>query len=143
MRYKIEIRETQDEDLIIYASRRSPLLERIEELLLEAERCIFGYNDTETVRLDASKVFCFFIEDSKTYALTDHGKLQIKERLYKVEDIYPENFVKINQSCLVNISKITRFDSSIGGSLLVVLENGYKDYVSRRQLKTVKERMGF
>ena len=31
---------------------------------------------------------------------------------------------------------------TLGGSLTVVLKNGYRDYVSRRQLKAVKERMG-
>ena len=53
-----------------------------------------------------------------------------------------EGFVRINQSCLGNVRRIARFDASIGGSLMVTFENGHRDYVSRRQLKTVKERMG-
>ena len=50
--------------------------------------------------------------------------------------------MKINQSCLVRVDKIKRFHSSIGGSLMVTLEGGYRDYISRRQLKIVKERIG-
>ena len=52
------------------------------------------------------------------------------------------NFVKINQSCIVNVNKIERFDTSVSGTLKVSLKNGYTDYVSRRQLKPIKERIG-
>ena len=52
------------------------------------------------------------------------------------------DFVKLNQSCIVNIKKIECFDASLGGALKVTLKNGYRDYVSRRQLKAVKERLG-
>ena len=53
-----------------------------------------------------------------------------------------EGFVKINQSCIANTKKILRFSASISGALQVTFKNGYRDYVSRRQLKTVKKRMG-
>ena len=48
----------------------------------------------------------------------------------------------INQGCLVNIDKIDHFDASISGNLIIYLKSGYKDYVSRRQIKNVKERIG-
>jgi DNA-binding LytR/AlgR family response regulator len=82
------------------------------------------------------------VEAGKVYAMTLNHKWQLKGRLYQVEELLPSSFVKINQSCLANIRKIQRFQSTIGGTLQVVFENGYVDYVSRRQLKTVKERLG-
>lgn len=141
MKYKIEIRNGQSEDFLIYAKQPSPTLDRLEALLSDADEVIFGYSDTETVRLDAANIYCFFTEGGKVYAMTEEGKLQIRDRLYRLEELFSEDFVKINQSCLVSVRKIKRFDVSIGGSLLVTLKNGYKDYVSRRQLKTVKERI--
>jgi hypothetical protein len=74
--------------------------------------------------------------------LTGAETLQLKQRLYEIEKVLPETFVKINQSCLCNIRKISKFGASLGGSLTVILKNGYKDYVSRRQIKAVKERFG-
>jgi len=38
---------------------------------------------------------------------------------------------------------IKKFDVSFGGALTVIFKNGYTDYVSRRQMKIVKERIGF
>ena len=52
------------------------------------------------------------------------------------------NFIKINQSCLVNKHYIKCFKSSWKGSFLVELKNGEKDFISRRQTKIVLERMG-
>ena len=75
-------------------------------------------------------------------ALTECDRLQLKMRLYQLEEKFSDRFVKINQSCLVNMDKIARFDASIGGALMVTLKNGYKDYISRRQVKAVKDRVG-
>ena len=67
---------------------------------------------------------------------------KIKERLYQLEEMMDENYIKINQSCLANIKRIDRFSSSLGGAIMVLFDNGYKDYISRRELKKFKERMG-
>ena len=94
------------------------------------------------VKLSLQEIYCFTIEGKKLYALTENEKLLIKQRLYQIEELTDNDFLKINQSTIINIRKIKRFDTSLSGSLLVVLKNGYKDYVSRRQLKFVKERIG-
>lgn len=143
MKYKIEINGGQREDFLISAKQESPTLEKIEALLSGSDETVFGYTEHSMIKLDAENTYCFFIEDAKIYARTEKEKLPVKERLYRLEELFGDRFVKINQSCLVNVSKIQKFDVSIGGSLLVILKNGYRDYVSRRQLKTVKERIGF
>jgi DNA-binding LytR/AlgR family response regulator len=95
------------------------------------------------MKLNPSQIYSITVEDKKIFAYLDKEKLQIKKRLYEIEEILGKGFVKINQSCLVNISKIERFDASFAGAMMVTLKNGYKDYVSRRQLRIVKERIGF
>lgn len=142
MKYKIEIRPEQADELVIYARERNAELERIETFLRENDEKIFGYDGDKAIKLNTESIFCFFTEEGKVFALTYDKRLYVKERLYRIEEIFSESFVKINQSCLMNVSKIKRFESSIGGSLRVVLTNGYKDYISRRQLKTVKRRLG-
>ena len=56
--------------------------------------------------------------------------------------LFNDNFIYINQSCLINISKIKCFDVNFSGALNVILKFGYSDYVSRRQVKNVKVRLG-
>ncbi len=143
MKYKIFIEPEREEEIIIYAHEKNELIEKIEALIAGDREELVGYSEREVVRLCASDVYCFVVEDTKVYALTENEKLLLRERLYQLEERYASVFLKINQSCLVNVKKIARFDSSIGGALMVILKNGYRDYISRRQLKNVKERIGF
>ena len=142
MKCKTVIDKTREEEVIIYAHERNETVEAIEKLVLRSDFELIGYLGKSAVRLEWSEVYCFTVEDNKVYAVTENEKLQLKHRLYQIEELADNDFVKINQSCIANINHIKRFDASISGTLRVVFKNGYTDYVSRRQLKTVKERLG-
>ena len=142
MKYRIIVDEGLDE-IVIHAPERNGLIDKIEELLKSQDFELLGFSGSAAVKLDASAVSCFFVEDGRVFARIKGEKYAIKERLYQLEERFPSGFVKINQSCLVSVSKIERFDTSIGGALMVTLKDGYRDYVSRRQLRAVKERIGF
>ncbi|MBQ9132451.1 MAG: LytTR family transcriptional regulator [Clostridia bacterium] len=142
MKYTINIDRERDEEVVIFAHERNELIERIEAILQDAPGELLGYGEGEIVRIEPARVDCFTVEDGRVYAVTDGGRYQLKLRLYQVEACLGSGFVKINQSCIVNVSRIKSFKTSLGGSLMVTLKGGYRDYVSRRQLKTVKERIG-
>ena len=143
MKYNLIIEPEREEEVIVYAHKRSELTDRIEAVVISENEDLIGYTEQGVIRLDLADIYAFTVEDSKVYALTECEKMVLKLRLYQLEERYSYEFLKINQSCLVNVKMIKRFDSSIGGSLMVELKNGYRDYVSRRQLKAVKERIGF
>jgi DNA-binding LytR/AlgR family response regulator len=142
MKCTLIITDEHEEEVVIYARERTKLTDDIEALVIGSVPELIGYKENQTVKLSSDSVYCFTVEDNKVYALTDSEKLQIKLRLYQLEEILPDTFVKINQSCIANIRKIERFDTSVSGTLLIKFKNGYKDYVSRRQMKAVKERFG-
>lgn len=141
MKCRTFIDKEHEEEVVIYAHERNELVQSIERLAFGSTELI-GYTENEAVMLQTSEVYCFSIEGNKLYALTQNEKLQVKFRLYQVEDMLNENFVKINQSCIANIRKIERFDASVSGTMRVKFKNGHTDYISRRQLKNVKERLG-
>ncbi len=143
MKYSVFIDSEREEEVLIYAKSRHSLIERLEELLSESDEALIGYRGEEIVRLDTRDVECFTVEDGRVYAITDKAKYQLKTRLYQAEERFGRDFVRINQSCLVRVCAVDRFTTSIGGALCVVMKSGYRDYVSRRQLKEVKERIGF
>ena len=136
------IKEDEEERVLIYAHDRTRLVEDIESLVLSSEIDLTGSYDSEIIKIDINDVACFISENNKVYALVGDKKYQIKYRLYQIEEFNLNLFIKINQSCLANKTKIKRFESTIGGSLKVVFNNGYIDFISRRELKNVKKRMG-
>lgn len=129
-------------EVIVYAPEKTRLITEIETLVLGEVPEIIGYKDREAIKISPSEVFCFVAENNRVYAVTEKDKLQLRQRLYQLEEILDEGFVKINQSCIANIKKIRKFDASFSGALSVTFKNGYNDYVSRRNIKTVKERLG-
>lgn len=142
MKCKIIIDAEREEEIIVYAKKSSSLTAAIERLAREEDSAWIGYGEDTIVPLDPKDVFCFSVEGGKVYAYLEKERLQMKSRLYQLEERLPADFIKINQSCLVNTKKIARFDVSISGALRVIFSNGHSDYVSRRQLKLVKERFG-
>ncbi len=141
MRFTLVIDKERDEEVVVYAHKITGLVNEIEQIVSRNSLELIGYNERSCVKLSPADVCCFTVEDNKVYAITQTEKLLVKYRLYQLEESLPESFVKINQSCIVNISQIKKFDASISGTLKVTLVNGYNDYVSRRQLKNVKERL--
>ena len=132
----------KEEEVVIYAHKRTALVEEIETLVAQSNHPLLGYGEGEILPLSFSSVECFFVADGKLYARTGEKTLRIAMRLYQLEELLDNSFVKINQSAIVNIKSIRRFEASVGGSLRVVMQCGWCDYISRRQLKFVKERMG-
>ncbi len=142
MKCKIIIDPSREEEVIVYTHAPSALTEAIEHLAAESPAEWVGYRENSIVPLDLREVLCFAVEENKVVAYLLNERLQMKCRLYQLEQGLPEQFIKINQSCIANVKKIARFDSSFSGALQVVFEGGHTDYVSRRQLKNVKERFG-
>lgn len=142
MRFRFFADKEREEEVIVYAHEKTKLIEDIEKLVNENGFELIGYTDREAVKLDLADVYCFTVENNRIYAVCEHEKYLLKARLYQLEEKLPENFIRINQSCIANIRKIRKFDASFSGTLTVVFRNGYKDFVSRRNVKKVKERLG-
>ena len=142
MKYTIKIDKEIEEEILICVRKRTKLIDDIENLILNESVELTGYKEREAILLTPAEIICFIVEENKVYALTDNDRFQLKQRLYQLEEMLDDSFVKINQSCIANTKKIARFDASFAGALSVVFCNGYKDYVSRRNVKKIKERFG-
>lgn len=140
---KFRFEKTSDrEEVVAYGKTKTDLIMLIEKLCSQDELALVGYKDNEFTSLNVSDIECFYTQNDKVYAKTNEDTYLIKKRLYELDEMYQGIFTFINQGCLANLKKIHHFEASIGGSLLVVFKSGYKDYVSRRQIKIVKERIG-
>ncbi len=142
MKFTLIIGEDREDEAVVYASEENELVKAIRELCEKENEHIVGYDENGIYKISPFDVICFVSDGDRLYAYTERGRLRVKNRLYKIEDGLPSCFMRINQSCVANIGMIERFDASFAGTLGVVFKNGYRDYVSRRNLKKVKERIG-
>ncbi len=142
MKFTLHIDKEREEEILIYAREDRPAFAEIKRLALGEESKLVGYEGTQIVVLNIQEVTCFVSQDDKVYALVGKHRYWVKKRLYRLQEQLGHDYVRINQSCIANLRQISRFSASIGGSLQVIFRDGSKDYVSRRELKNVKERIG-
>lgn len=142
LKYEIIIDPAAEERVVVYAKQETSLTQEIARLCEERAESVLGYRDSEIVKLSVADIHYISVTGGKVYAFCDSDSFVLKERLYTLESRLPNYFIKINQSCLANIKKTERFDTSLSGTLKIYFKNGHTDYVSRRQLRAVKERLG-
>ena len=142
MKCEVIIDPACEEKVVIYAREKNRQIEAIQKLVAESSMELMGWRDREMTTLKPADIFCVTVLDGKVWAICEKEQFLLKQRLYEIEQLLPETFVKIHQSCLANLRKVERFDASISGTLMLRFQNGHRDYVSRRQLKHVKERLG-
>ena len=142
MKFSLIIGDEYEGEAVVYAKEENATVSAIRAICEKEDKNIVGYSASGIYTLSPYEIDCFVSEKDQLFAYTAEGKMRIKSRLSKIEEDLPSCFIRINQSCIANINMIERFDASFSGTLGVIFKNGYRDYVSRRNLKKVKERIG-
>lgn len=140
------IKHEQENKVVCYAKNKTSLIDQIEQLVVNDDLTfdginINGYLEKDVVPIKLENVVSFYAEEDKVFVSLMDKTYQVKLRLYQIEEQLPCNFIRINKSRLINRNYIEKFDLSWSGTLLVVMKNKERDYVSRRLMKSVKERM--
>ena len=123
MKIKVVLDKDRDEEILIFAKERTALVDRIERLV-KGEENIVAKRDRVSYNVELSDVVCFTADDNKVFVNVGKEVLEVEEKLYELEESLPENFIKINKSCIANIDKIKSFDATITGTLTVNFKNG-------------------
>lgn len=106
---------------------------------------IVANKDNRIYFIDLEKIICFFSKDKYNYVRTKNETYRIKYKLYELENLYREkDFIRISNSCIININQVECFDTSILGSIVVKLKDNTQEIVSKRKVnqitKLLKER---
>ena len=145
MKFFLIIDEEKEPSVTIVCKKVTRTVVLIEALCQEeviSGNLLYGYLDDEIVPLELPEITCFFTRDGKVYARMAGKDYTTKLRIKDIVEFIDDTFIKINQGCVANVKRIKKFAASFGGALRVFFEDGYSDYVSRRELKDVKRRFG-
>lgn len=102
---------------------------------------IIGTKDNKIHLLTVDEIICFYSEEKNNYCKASNGIFKIKEKLYELEEKLTKNYIRISNSCIINLKYVDSFDTSIIGTIEVIFRDGSKEYVSRRRLKDVMKRI--
>ena len=101
------------------------------------------YQEREAVRVSRSMVLRFFTEDKGVYCQTGKGVFTVRARLYELEEeLEGTRFVRVSNSEIVNLDRVTALDLTLTGTIKMTLEGGTVCWVSRRYVKKIKQALG-
>lgn len=77
--------------------------------------------------------------DNRTFIYTENDVMEIKYRLYELEEILSnKDFIRISKSQIVNINKISSLAPQVNRTLIAKMCNGEILCISRRFIKPIK-----
>ncbi len=146
---KAEIRlssDVQEPYVIIYASKLTPEIQAIVQLLEEEEKeqqhILTGRREESIFVLEPENIQIIRTE-GKEIAVYDTAQERyiLGKRLYEIEALLSAQFVRISKSAIINIRRIDYMDAGFNG-LFVVMKNGLQEYISRRYVSAFKKKLG-
>lgn len=106
---------------------------------------IVASKNNEIYFIDLEEVICFFSKDKYNYVRSIDGTYKIKYKLYELEELLKQkDFIRISNSCIININQVKYFDTSMLGTILVKFKDNTQEKVSKRNvpqiMKLLKDR---
>ena len=140
---KLDSSCTKVKVIIMASSMTEEVHEIIKKLSGDAPKIISGSRNGKVEVLDQKDLIRIYAAGGKVFAVTDKGEYTIRLRLYELEQrLDVHQFVRISNSEIINIKKVSNFDLSFSGTICVKLENGEVTYVSRRYVAKIKKFLG-
>lgn len=145
---KIDIQTTFSDSLkeneievYIKANKNSNELNKIIENIQNISEnidTIIGTRQNNIFIINISDIISFYSKQEGNFCKTANGEFRIKKKLYDLEEnLDKDTFVRISNSCIINIKYVESFDLSMIGNIIVKFTDETSEYVSKRRIPYV------
>lgn len=146
MNIRVELDETIESDEIVIRCRElNEDISELHALLTERTRkpvTIVFHKEGQEYYLPLGDILFFQTDNSQLTAHTDKEVYSVKYRLYELEEILPNHFVRISKSTIVNSNHVYSILKNITSASKVAFKNTHKKvYVSRNYYPYLKSKL--
>lgn len=134
--------EGEEEQIIVKCRNLSPELLNVLNTIKTRGNLLIANMGSEIHRVDPRDVFYIETVDNKTFVYCKSSVYESKQKLYELEELKMNDFLRISKSCIVNLSKIKSLIPSMSGRLEAVLSNGERVVISRQYVNDLKKNLG-
>ena len=99
-------------------------------------------NEEDIVILKPNEIYMVRVENGDTIIYGVKDSYRSRKRLYELGTQLGKGFMQISKTTLINLSYMDHIEPGFSGTLLLILKNGCKDYVSRTYLREFKKYLG-
>ncbi len=140
---KIDGSYAEPKVIILTASMTEDVNNIIDKLSDNGPQIISGIREDKLEVMEPADLIRIYASSGKVFASTGKGEYVLRLRLYEVEQrLPPHQFVRISNSEIINLKKVSHFDLSFTGTICVKLTDGTTTYVSRRYVSKIKKILG-
>lgn len=142
---KVEIQISPDIEepyAVIYSNQMTDEIQRIYDKIRYCDNVITAIDNEQIIILHPSEIYMLRIENERLVIYCQQKKYISNKRLYEMENLLGSKFMRISKSTIINLKKLSSVEPSFNGTMLVVLKNGDKDYISRKYLPAFKKYLG-
>lgn len=132
--------EFKDTTIIINSSKMTEEIQNIINYISNISTTpnqIIANKNNEIYLIDIKDIITFFSKDKFVYLKTNKDIYRTKYKLYEIEQLLEKDFIRISNSCIINMEQIDFFDASIIGTILVKLKDGTTENVSKRNISNI------
>lgn len=147
MKVRIELDEDSTEEEVVIHCRSLTdevrLIQKMVSSVASSQQNIILYRGDTEYYIAPGDILFFETEGSILNAHTRDHVYQTKYRLYELEEMYRENFIRVSKSALVNVQEIYSISKNTLSTTSVISFAGtHKQvFVSRHYTKQLKEKL--
>ena len=113
----------------------------ITETISKAPKMIF-YKEKEEYYFPLAKILFFEADNDNVYAHTISDMFKTDFKLYELQELLPDKFVRVSKSAIVNTVHILSISKNLASSNLIRFHKSHKQlYVSRFYYKDLKQKL--
>lgn len=142
---KVEIQISSDIEepyAVIYSNKMTEEIQQLYDIFHSSANVITVIDDEQMIVLQPMEIYLVRMENEQLIVYCQQKKYISNKRLYEMEKLLGSRFMRISKSTIINLQKIKSIEPSFNGTMLIVLKNGLKDYISRKYLPQFKKYLG-
>ncbi len=133
------------EEIVIRCKEITPRIIRFQQLLSEKlsdTRQLCFFKGSTEYYIDAEQILFFETDGSSVTAHSTKEVFETRMKLYELETVLGNGFMRISKSAIVNLRKIYSISRNVTASSAIEFAGTHKQvYVSRAYYKILKERL--
>ena len=142
---RVEIKlseEIKEPYAVIHTNAVTEEIQRAVEIFEARGSVITAKEGEKIIILRPEEIYMVRTENKEVVIYCETKKYLSGKKLYELEGMLGEDFMRISKSTIVNLKKIASVEPSFNAMMYLVMKNGCKDYITRTYLSQFKKYLG-
>lgn len=131
-----------DESALIKAHDVTDEIRLAVSILENGENVLIGMDGEERIVVPYSKIYYIEAVDERCFAYSKDRCIEVRSRLYELEEMLDYRFFRCSKSMICNVKKIRSVKSMANARMVATLLNGEEVIISRNYIKELKRKLG-